>query len=66
MARKPDTPEPTQAEPTKPRPIDEDGRTLDAHGLPLSGPARLRALDGRPDPATAPADAPAPTEPAKD
>lgn len=36
---------------TAPRPRDEQGYELDAHGLPLSGPARARALGGRPDPA---------------
>ncbi|QHL90699.1 hypothetical protein GVO57_07440 [Sphingomonas changnyeongensis] len=42
--------------PTQPRPANAAGYLLDGHGLPLSGPARLRALDGRPDPADAPAD----------
>jgi hypothetical protein len=45
-----EAPEVTQNEPTKPRPRDAAGRELDEHGLPLSGPARIRALDGRPDP----------------
>jgi hypothetical protein len=44
-------PKPTQAEPTQPQPRDEAGRALDRHGLPLSGPARLRALNGRTYPA---------------
>jgi hypothetical protein len=35
---------------TQLRPTDENGRELDVHGLPLNGPARLRALAGRPDP----------------
>lgn len=57
MARKPATPDTTQAEPTQPRPIGEDGRALDAHGLPLGGPARIRALAelGKPDPRDDPA-----------
>ncbi len=46
-------PEETQDEPTQPRPRDAAGRELDGHGLPRSGPARLRALAGRPDPALA-------------
>jgi hypothetical protein len=51
-------PEVTQDEPTRPVERDEAGRVLDAHGLPVSGPARLAALDGRPDPrdATPPSD----------
>ncbi|MGW8138974.1 hypothetical protein [Sphingomonas zeae] len=62
MAAKPTT---IQDDATKPRPVDETGRTLDQWGLPLSGPARLAALKGKPDPALeavaeAPA-APAPT-----
>lgn len=42
----------TQAEPTKPRPHDPQGRELDGFGLPVSGPARLRRLAemGRSDP----------------
>lgn len=47
-AAKPDTP---IDEPTKPRPRDEWGFELDEHGLPFSGPERLRRLEGRPDPA---------------
>ncbi|KKC27441.1 hypothetical protein [Sphingomonas sp. SRS2] len=41
---------------TRPRPRDESGRALDEHGLPLNGPARVRALDalGKPDPNTHP------------
>jgi len=35
---------------TQPRPTDDCGRELDAFGLPLNGPARLRALAGQPDP----------------
>jgi hypothetical protein len=44
----------TQDEPTQPRKRDGAGRELDKHGLPLSGPARIRALAGKPDPALAP------------
>lgn len=44
-------PKTTQADPTKPRPVDDTGRTLDQWGLPISGPARLKALAGKPDPA---------------
>lgn len=40
----------TQEAPTKPVKRDAQGYALDAYGLPLSGPARLRALDGKPDP----------------
>jgi hypothetical protein len=36
---------------TAPRPQDDRGYQLDEHGLPLVGPARARALNGRPDPA---------------
>ncbi|MDQ1229274.1 hypothetical protein [Sphingomonas sp. SORGH_AS_0879] len=46
-------PKSSQAKATQPRPVDEAGRTLDRWGLPLSGPARLAALDGKPDPALA-------------
>ncbi|WP_454280206.1 hypothetical protein [Sphingomonas sp. Marseille-Q8236] len=50
-----------QADATQPRPVDETGRTLDHWGLPLSGPARLAALGGKPDPALeAEAEAPVP------
>lgn len=49
----------TQEKPTAPRARDQAGRALDAHSLPISGPARLRALAGKPDPAL---DAPAPPE----
>ncbi len=49
-------PQTTQADPTQPRPVDATGRTLDQWGLPVSGPARLKALGGKPDPAL---DAPA-------
>lgn len=40
------------APPTQPRPRDENGRELDEYGLPLSGPARVKALAAleRPDP----------------
>lgn len=44
--------EPTQAEPTQPRPRDAAGNELDAFGLPIAGPlraARLAELK-RPDP----------------
>lgn len=44
-------PKTTQADPTQPRPVNDTGRTLDQWGLPLSGPARLAALGGKPDPA---------------
>ena len=52
-------------EPTRPRPIDGNGRTLDAWGLPISGPARSAALAelGRGDPHFAPEDWPAEAEP---
>jgi hypothetical protein len=43
-------------EPTQPRPANAAGYLLDGHGLPLSGPARLRALAGRSDPALGEAD----------
>lgn len=46
-------PKTTQDDPTQPRPVDDTGRTLDQWGLPLSGPARLAALKGKPDPALA-------------
>jgi hypothetical protein len=46
------TTETTQAEPTAPRPVSPEGRALDQWGLPMSGPARARALAeaGKPDP----------------
>lgn len=46
------TSETTQAQPTRPRPTDGNGRELDGFGLPLSGPARRRKLEelGKPDP----------------
>jgi hypothetical protein len=46
------TVETTQEQPTRPRPTDAMGRQLDEYGLPLSGPARDRALSelGKPDP----------------
>jgi len=58
--------------PTASRPTDDAGRELDEFGLPINGPARLRALAGRPDPCiqseatasdagSAPIAAPAPT-----
>ncbi|MBN8844794.1 MAG: hypothetical protein J0H88_16255 [Sphingomonadales bacterium] len=41
----PAEPEVTQADPTAPQPVDEaTGLVLDKHGLPISGPARLRWL----------------------
>ncbi len=42
----------SQAEPTRPRPTDSAGRELDGFALPLSGPARKRALEqlNKPDP----------------
>lgn len=40
----------TQETTTQPIPRDAQGYALDEYGLPLSGPARLRALDGKPDP----------------
>lgn len=57
-------PKTTQDEPTKARPVDATGRTLDQWDLPVSGPARLKALGGKPDPALAeatPAPSPATT-----
>lgn len=55
----------TQAEPTRPRPVDANGRALDEWGLPLNGPARLAALAelGRPDPRDEPDAWPAPAAP---
>ncbi|GAN14151.1 hypothetical protein I6G65_15925 [Sphingomonas paucimobilis] len=53
-----------QADATQPRPVDATGRTLDQWGLPLSGPARLAALDGKPDPALDADATPAPVSPA--
>jgi len=49
------TPQTSQEEPTRARPQDADGRVLDQWGLPLNGPARVRALSGRVDPAIDPA-----------
>lgn len=46
-------PKTSQAEPTAEPDRDGAGRMLDRHGLPLSGPARAAALDGKPDPALA-------------
>lgn len=42
--------------PTAPRKVDAQGRELDQWGLPLNGPARIRALAklGKPDPNVAP------------
>lgn len=42
--------------PTAPRKVDGQGRELDQWGLPLNGPARIRALEklGKPDPNVAP------------
>lgn len=57
-------PKTTQDDPTAERPVDEAGRTLDEHGLPLNGPARLRALDGNPDPRDTAPPAVAPSAPA--
>lgn len=63
MAKPPKT---TQDEPTKPMPRDENGRAIDAFGLPVNGPARAEALGDKPDPALegtepeAPTPAPAP------
>lgn len=54
MARSADT-KVTQEEPTAPRPVDPNGRTLDRWGLPISGPARAAALDGKTDPNVDPA-----------
>ncbi len=46
---------------TLPRPRNAAGLELDAHGLPINGPARIAALAGKPDPAEAlDLDAPAP------
>ena len=53
MAKAPE-PKFTQDDPTAPRPVSPEGRTLDTHGLPLNGPARVAALGGKPDPALAP------------
>lgn len=41
-----------QAAVTAPRPVDAQGRELDHWGLPINGPARLRALAqlAKPDP----------------
>lgn len=49
-----------EGERTKPRPVDENGRPLDAWGLPLSGPARAAKLAelGKGDPHTNPEDWP--------
>ena len=58
MAREPKTAqaETTQGEPTRPRPVDAAGRMLDRWGLPLLGPDRIEALDGRADPEIDPTD----------
>lgn len=54
MAREPKT---SQEEPTAPRPVDANGRTLDRYGLPISGPARAAVLAElkKPDPNEHPA-----------
>lgn len=39
---------------TRARPTDKQGHQLDEHGLPVNGPARIRALAGKPDPRGAP------------
>jgi hypothetical protein len=44
-----------KGEATQPRPTDAAGRELDGFGLPVNGPARVRALAGRPDPNVDPA-----------
>lgn len=62
MAAKKET---TQDEPTKARPVDDDGNVLDEHGLPISGPARAAALKGKQDPALTEEVAPAPAAPAE-
>ena len=59
MAKKPEI---TQDEPTRPRPETPAGLQLDEHGLPVNGPSRAAALDGKPDPALAHAE-PAPAIP---
>jgi hypothetical protein len=43
----------TQESATAPIERDANGYQLDAFGLPVNGPARLRALNGAPDPALA-------------
>jgi hypothetical protein len=49
---------PRQQQSTLPRARDENGYEIDEHDLPINGPARQRALNGRPDPAiTQPVDA---------
>lgn len=52
MSKKSQTANTTQEKPTRPQPMDRNGRRLDGHGLPLSGPARKVALAklGKPDP----------------
>lgn len=42
--------------PTAPRAVDANGREIDQWGLPINGPARVRALAelGKPDPHFAP------------
>lgn len=50
-AEQPAKVKPTQEKPTRPRAVDpKTGRQLDEHRLPISGPARVAALAGRPDP----------------
>jgi len=51
------TKRPRTAAPTAPRRMNDAGYELDRHGLPLVGPARMRALNGKADPALAPAEA---------
>lgn len=45
-----------QDAPTAARPVDANGREIDQWGLPINGPARVRALAelGKPDPHFAP------------
>lgn len=47
-------PAPIAAPPTQPRPVGAQGHALDAEGLPLSGPARARAIAARAVPAPTP------------
>lgn len=51
------TKRPRTAAPTAPRGMNDAGYELDRHGLPLVGPARVRALNGKVDPALVPAEA---------
>lgn len=61
MARSTSDPKVSQAAPTAARPVSADGRTLDPWGLPIGGPARQRALEGRPDPLDDPSAWPGPS-----